>query len=136
MLFPNVDLAVKFIHSINLVMDWECSVCAVFVDEAYSSSQTMGIGCRNNTQGNVGGDSVAAKSCLVYTLDMSYHGFSAPSPVQAKENGKWSFGHQANGVWSEYGEFSDKSTADREWNLLNAIWETENGKGYVVTHSR
>jgi hypothetical protein len=99
----------------------------------------MGIGCRKNTQGNVSGDvgvhdSVAAKFCLVYTLDMSYHGFSAPSPVQAKENGKWSFRHHANGVWSEYGEFSDKSTAAREWNRLNAIWEAENGKGYVIAH--
>jgi len=64
MLFPNVDLAVKLIHSIILVMDWECSVCAVFVAEAYSSSKTMGIGCRKNTQGNVSGDVVSMTPLL------------------------------------------------------------------------
>lgn len=46
----------------------------------------------------------------------------------------WTFNHFPNGEPKEFGRFFDESAANREREKLNAIWEAENNKGYIIIH--
>ncbi|HVZ83545.1 MAG TPA: hypothetical protein VG893_07695 [Terracidiphilus sp.] len=63
-----------------------------------------------------------------------YRGYSAPSPVHQQQDGMWTFNHFPNGEPKEFGRFFDESAANREREKLNAIWEAENNKGYIIIH--
>jgi hypothetical protein len=70
------------------------------------------------------------------SVEAPYLRYSAPKPVHEKPNGLWAFDHCPKGIWQEYGEFPDEQMARKEWQKLTAVWNAENGKGYVTDGKR